>query len=464
LVPRTLPLRRAAAAGLVLVLAGDPGQGSESIRTLGRRLSCSGDTLVLTEPDLNRIVLYDVSGPQPRKRLAFGDPGIKPGQLTGPHGALLEGSDVFVADTFNHRVQVFRLPEPPATRPRLVRTWADFGDAIGELRAPHSGFARASEGPRKGILFIPDTRNDRVQSFRASGEPAGIVLGARGAGEGQLDVPVAAAFDPAGTVLYVAESGNRRISVFDPVRARVLFTFSGEPEEMPFTPAGLAVDDAGTLYMTDVARRQVRMYRPVIGTDGLPRGLKAAGAWGKVGTGPGEWTYPQSVAVDGSRRVYVCDQSDGRCQFFAADGRYLGQFGDDFAELPGPPAPAASASPAGNDLFPPSVCSNDGTFRVTFVGEPPFRAPVNELFGFEIGIAEGCGAGARPLGEATVTVDAVMPQHRHGMNTQARVRGRGDGRYVVEGVRLHMSGHWEIHFDVARGGVIERAQIDVWIE
>jgi hypothetical protein len=451
------PALRAAVVGVGLcVLAwAIPGGGAEAIQSLGRRLACVGDDLVLTEPDLNRVVVYDVSGGLPRKRVAFGEAGSKAGQLAGPHGALLDGEDLFVADTFNHRVQVFRLGDPPAPRPRLVRTWGAFGSAIGELSAPQSGFAMAARGGRKGLLFVPDTRNHRVQAFRTTGEPAGVVLGGPGTEPGRLDTPMAAAFDPTGAILYVAEAGNRRISAFDPMRARLWFAFDGEPDA-PFTPGGLAVDQGGTVYVTDMRSRQVRLFRPVARPDGEPRGLKAAGAWGRTGSRPGEWTYPHAIAVDAKDRVYVCDLADDRCQVFTADGRFLGAFGDDVGESPLP-----EASPGG-DQMPRSVCSNGGSYRVSFIGAP-FAVPGNELFGFEMGIAEGCEPG-RPLPDVPVAVDAVMPLHRHGMNTQARVRPRGDGRYVVEGLRLHMSGHWEIHVDVTREGVTERAQTDVWVE
>jgi DNA-binding beta-propeller fold protein YncE len=411
---------------------------------------------VLTEPDLNRVVVYDISGPLPRKRLAFGTPGSKPGQLMGPHGTLLDGEDLYVADTFNNRVEVFRIPEG-AGRPRLVRVFGDFGSAIGQLRAPHAGFAMAAQGERKGLLFVPDTRNHRVQSFRVTGEPAGVVLGSQqGSEPGQLDTPIGAAFDPSGSVLYVAETGNRRISAFDPVRSRLLFAFDGEPEGR-ITPGGLAVDPAGTVYITDLALRQVRLFRPVLGPEGDIRGLKQAAAWGKTGSGPGEWAFPHAITVDARGRVYVCDVEADRCQVFSTEGRYLGAFGDDVAETPAP-----EASP-GTDRLPPSMCSNDESFRVTLIGNPPFRVPGNELFSFEMGIVAGCRT-PRPLGDAAIVVDAVMPAHHHGMNTQARVRSRGDGRFVVEGLRLHMSGLWELHVDVTRRGVTERAQADVWVE
>ena len=46
-------------------------------------------------------------------------------------------------------------------------------------------------------------------------------------------------------------------------------------------------------------------------------------AWGRYGTGPGEFNLPHSVAVDRAGNVYVGDRENQRIQIFDADGNYL---------------------------------------------------------------------------------------------------------------------------------------------
>ncbi|WP_437640471.1 FixH family protein [Sorangium sp. So ce854] len=63
-----------------------------------------------------------------------------------------------------------------------------------------------------------------------------------------------------------------------------------------------------------------------------------------------------------------------------------------------------------------------------------------------------------PVEGAEVVLDAAMPEHDHGMTTSPRHRELGGGRYLSEGMKLHMPGAWE--FDArARKGVEDRARI-----
>jgi hypothetical protein len=56
----------------------------------------------------------------------------------------------------------------------------------------------------------------------------------------------------------------------------------------------------------------------------------------------------------------------------------------------------------------------------------------------------------------SVTLDAWMPDHRHGMNYKPAVAALGGGRYRAEGLMFHMPGRWEFVFDVRAGGRTER--------
>jgi len=63
-----------------------------------------------------------------------------------------------------------------------------------------------------------------------------------------------------------------------------------------------------------------------------------------------------------------------------------------------------------------------------------------------------------------VRVDASMPAHRHGMNYQPSIVPLGEGRFRAEGLLFHMSGDWQLLFEVRAGGKTERATRDLRIE
>jgi DNA-binding beta-propeller fold protein YncE len=445
----------AAAAMAATVSAQEPAQEPTPrdrpvIQTLGRRVTVAGGVLALTEPDENRVALFDVSGTRPRKIGAFGRRGFRPGELHAPHGAVVAGDRLYVSDTFNHRIQVFDVAGLADGRPpRVVYAFGDRGSAIGDLRAPHAAIAISSDAALRDRLYVTDSRNDRIQVFDRSGRPTGMVMGGKGAAEGQIDGPAGAAFDPRGRVLYVAETGNRRVSAFDAKSGAFLFAFARDLR----SAAGIAVDGAGIILVADPAAGLVRRYAPVR-ERGVPAGARTLAAWGRTGTGPGEWRSPSSIAADRQGRVYVTDLADDRGQIFTADGAYVGSFGEDMEPAPMPaPRPIALTR---------TLCSNGGGYGLDVVSVPR-PIPMGELFDIEVVVREGCRSGAT-AGKIVLEADAVMPGHGHGMNTHPRISPLGEGRFLVSGLRLHMPGRWELHFDILRDGVTERAQVGMAVD
>lgn len=432
-----VPLTLAVALAAPHVTAGstDPGDGL-------RLAAGAGDFLVLTDAGLDRVVVYDVSGDRPRKRVAFGEPGPKPGQLRGPRGAAVSArGDIFVGDAGNGRVQSFDLSANLEGWPgRLLRAWA--------LDAPPAALAIARAESRQKRVFVADAAGHRVRVFDLDGAPAAADLGGQGSAPGRLDTPTGLALDPAGERLYVSEAGNHRVSAFAAETGAFLFSFGAATLRRP---TGIATDARGDVLVADAGTRRVHRFRPG------PAGARQMAAWGRPGTGDGQWTAPRAVAVDARDRVYVAD-SGGRCQVFSADGAYLARFGDDRALGYPPDAPPGHGDPGSPAR---EACSNGGRYLVRVRAPQPF--PTNELFGMTVEVDEGCSGPRRPAA-AQLRVDGGMPSHRHGMNTEPVVTPLGAGRFDVKGLLLHMLGRWELYFDVTDAGVTERAQLDVVLE
>jgi hypothetical protein len=444
-----------AALGLAGLLAAADSVGYERLQTYGRRVWIGpGDVMTLTDPVRDRIALFDASGDRPRKLGEFGEQGNDPWQVLGPHGAVVTAAgELLVADSFNHRIQSYEAAALRAgLRPALLRIFAEAGGYASGLDGPMALATR----PGSDRIYVADTRGHRVLEFEADGRATGLVFGRGGQPPGDLGWPCALAFDADGRTLYVAEEWNARVSAFDAQTGALLFAAGRAKGDEPGLgiPAGLARlgDD---LLVADQAGKRIVRLRVERDDHGRPRGLRGLGSWGRAGAGPGEFQYPQSVAADSRGRVYVCDRVDGRCQMFTGDGRFLGALGEEWQppEWTAPARPPAANAPGGHD-----VKSGAGGFALRVRSEPE-PIPLNEPFALVVERTDGAEGEAERL-----RVDAVMPEHRHGTNTQARVQRLDARRYRVAGLLFHMAGHWEIHFDILRNDVWERAQWDVQVD
>ena len=66
-----------------------------------------------------------------------------------------------------------------------------------------------------------------------------------------------------------------------------------------------------------------------------------------------------------------------------------------------------------------------------------------------------------PASAELAAVDATMPEHRYGMNYRPSLRPLGEGRWRAEGLLWHMSGRWELRFDVRHEGRTHTLRQDV---
>ncbi len=103
---------------------------------------------------------------------------------------------------------------------RQLRT---LGEGLGagerQLNCPMA-VALSADG---GLLYIADRDNHRVAVWRAAdGAPLRSIGGGRGNGPGQLCAPYGLALSPDGAELFVVEHYNHRVSVFEPRTGRHL--------------------------------------------------------------------------------------------------------------------------------------------------------------------------------------------------------------------------------------------------
>ena len=57
------------------------------------------------------------------------------------------------------------------------------------------------------------------------------------------------------------------------------------------------------------------------------------------------------------------------------------------------------------------------------------------------------------VSDAVITVKGGMPEHNHGLATAPSIEASGDGNYLLQGLRFHMMGYWELELSVSQGSI-----------
>jgi predicted membrane-bound mannosyltransferase len=272
-----------------------------------------------------RISQYDVNG-QPVSSFgtaSTGDSGGADGTFREPWGvAVAKDGTVYVADTWNHRVEVFDKDG------KFLRKWGQF-----EQVSTGTGLPDGLWGPRaitldnNGHVFVADTGNKRIRVFSTDGtfmydigrDPAGI----------QLNEPVGLAVDGTRNELYIADTWDKKVEVVSlseqgkEVRSFPLQAWGGttESSNRPY----LALDKTGKiLFVTDPDTSRILVMDAVSG--------KPISSFTTPGNTLG------GIVVDGAGQLFVADAGGGKIE------RY------DIASISGLAAPdQAPALPATQD-------------------------------------------------------------------------------------------------------------------
>ncbi len=195
------------------------------------------------------------------------------------------------------------------TETEAIATWGSNGSGDGQLNAPRN----LAVGP-DGSIYVADSGNHRVQVFDAAGNYL-LQWGSEGAGPGQFSEPWGIAVGPDGRV-YVADTWNHRVQIFGPT-GEYLDTFgefanvqTGDPQTEPgkfWGPRDIAIDAGGNLYVTDTGNKRVEKFT----ADGI-----FLQTWGGGGIIPGTFEEPVGIAIDSQGNIYVADTWNRRVQKF----------------------------------------------------------------------------------------------------------------------------------------------------
>ncbi len=160
----------------------------------------SGEVYLSEYGKTERVQKFSRDG---QKLLAsFGGFGSGPGEFNRAEGLGLDSSGrVYVADSCNHRIQIFT-PDG-----KFITAYGKAGSGPGEFSYPYD--IRVDP---EGYQYVCEFGNSRVQILD-DGNRFVEILGGRGAGPARMSNPWSIAFDSHWN-LYVADSDNHRVTKF----------------------------------------------------------------------------------------------------------------------------------------------------------------------------------------------------------------------------------------------------------
>ncbi len=239
----------------------------------------------------------------------WGSSGSENGNFSGPYGIAVNTSGyVYVADTDNNRVQVF------TSSGLFVTKWGASGLEDGNFSNPRGITVNAT-----GYVYVTDWSNQRVQVFTQTGQFV-TKWGTAGSADGEFNHPWGIAANATGHI-YVVEQHGYRVQVFTQT-GQYLSKWnksdgsSGSGNGEFNIPLGIAVNESGHVFVTDANNNRVQVFTQT-------------GQFLAVWTG---LAYPTGIAVTPDMRICTVEQNQPRVQIFAPNGQLLKVIGTDSSE------------------------------------------------------------------------------------------------------------------------------------
>ncbi len=217
----------------------------------------SADEIFVVDSFNNRIQKFNNNGGYLMQWGSEGDgEGTFGGQFFIPRGiAINANDDIYIADTGNNRIQKYT---SNALGISYSDCWGEEGTGNGQFKDPHAIAINKSSGD----FYVADTDNHRFQVFESDGTFKSST-GNYGGENSQFCYPRGIAVDNEGNI-YVADSTNHRIQVFDSNSNFIRKWGAEGSEDGNFKfPRGLAVDASGNIYVADANNFRIQKFTPV---------------------------------------------------------------------------------------------------------------------------------------------------------------------------------------------------------
>jgi len=219
-------------------------------------------------------------------------------------------------------------------RPNLPNPYRTITDFVSMPAGRTMGSTNAINVDAKGNIWVfercganscAESTVDPILEF----DPSGKLI--RSFGKNMFVFPHGIEFDRDGN-LWITDAG-----VVDGVKGNQIFKFSpegrvllalGKPGVRGTTPdlfnepSDLAIAPNGELYVAD-GHINTQSNRRIVH---LTKDGKFIEAWGRPGTGPGEFDNPHSLALDSAGRIFVGDRTNNRIQILSPHGQFIAEW------------------------------------------------------------------------------------------------------------------------------------------
>lgn len=263
--------------------------------------------------------------------LSAGSADGRPGTFNAPYGIAIDAAkNLYVADTVNNTL---RKVAPDGVVSTLAGLAGQPGSTNGTGSAARFNFPVGIGVDSAGNVYVADAKNFVIRKITPAGE-ASVFAGAPfqvgsadgAAGTARFFLPYGLAVDNAGNV-YVSEQGNHLIRKITP--AGVVSTLAGGAMQPGYAdgtgaaarfnaPFGLAVDGAGNVFVADSGNNVIRRVTPA-GVVTTVAGSVTPGMIDAV-AGAARFKEPRGVAVDAGGNLYIADYGNQLVRHITAGG------------------------------------------------------------------------------------------------------------------------------------------------
>lgn len=161
--------------------------------------------------------------------------------------------------------------------------------------------------PLRRLLYVADTKESDIKVFDPNGDLISVI-GERGEVVGEFNAPTFLALH--GKELYVSDTLNARVQVFSTETGKPVRSVGkrGQSVGNLVRPKGVAVDGEGNIYVVESYHDHILVYNR-LGQFLMPIG-------GGAGANIGQYYLPSGVWIDAKNRVFLADTFNGRIVVF----------------------------------------------------------------------------------------------------------------------------------------------------